>query len=375
MKNGLSRDLYTEEIFNNICFNEPVEPDSYESVAEGIKYAMELDSKSAFLSGLSERLCQLGVKCTVDDTEIMRKEIKRRFKDILHITCPKPIKNWIRGTTPGETNRRNNYELCYALEMDFEETAVFFQKHFLTIPFNAKSKVDAVFMYSLYHKKPYSVAARLLEKSEGFVLQENAHTSTAQIVSEIYSEDDDDKFLKYLSEHCYGNEQQFQLARQIILSELEITREDILKYNHSYEDNLSPDRLGSVTIDTLLGYKYQNKTKRIKKDSLPKRFTESLPNDTTLGKIIRGETASYELLRKTMVLLKFYNFYFEADNCDKKNIHSNFMDFSAELNSSLVSCGFAQLYVCHPFDCLIIYCANSYEPIDALYCITANKGN
>ena len=38
-----------------------------------------------------------------------------------------------------------------------------------------------------------------------------------------------------------------------------------------------------------------------------------------------------------------------------------------ELNNTLISCGFAQLYVRHPFDCLLLYCANSYDPILTLH--------
>ena len=82
-----------------------------------------------------------------------------------------------------------------------------------------KSSVDAVFMYALYHKKPYSEVTELLEKSKGFVSQENAHTSTSQILAMILDIDDAEKFLRYLSEHCYDNDQQFQLARSIISDE------------------------------------------------------------------------------------------------------------------------------------------------------------
>ena len=262
------------------------------------------------------------------------------------------MQEWIKGTTPGVTNRRNHYDLCYALEMDFQQTAVFFQKHYLTMPFNVKSSVDAVFMYALYHKKSYSAVTELLEKSKGFVSQENAHTSTSQIISTILDIDDNEKFLRYLSEHCYNNEQQFQLAKSIISEEIETVRSILLRYEA--DRILSPERLGSLTIEALLGVKYQGSSKKSKDSKLPKRFTESLPNDVTLGKIIKGDVASYDLLRKTLMLLKFYNFYYEAENTDPNTIGGNLMDFYEELNGVLISCGFAQLYVRHPFDCLLL---------------------
>lgn len=172
---------------------------------------------------------------------------------------------------------------------------------------------------------------------------------------------------------AYDNEQQFQLARSIISDEIELVRTILLRYEANRI--LSPERLNSLTIEALLGYKYQSGGKKAKDSKLPKRFTESLPNDVTLGKIVNGDVASYDLLRKTLMLLKFYNFYYAADNEDRNDITCNLMDFYEELNGVLISCGFAQLYERHPFDCLLLYCANSCDPIDTLYCVIQNGRN
>lgn len=369
----LNRDEYTEYIYDVTCFGDPINPENAEDVASDINRAMALEAHPVFLEGMSARLSLLGVTCAAEDTELMLMEVKRRYKKLLGFSCPRTVQEWIKGTTPGVTNRKNNYDLCYALEMDFQQTAVFFQKHYLTMPFNVKSSVDAVFMYALYHKKPYSEVTELLRKSKCFVSQENAHTSTSQILAMILDIDDAEKFLRYLSGHCYDNEQQFQLARGIISDEIELVHTILLRYEA--DRVLSPERLNSMTIEALLGYKYQSGSKKSKDSKLPKRFTESLPNDVTLGKIVNGDVASYDLLRKTLMLLKFYNFYYEVDNSDPNTIGGNLMDFYEELNGVLISCGFAQLYVRHPFDCLLLYCANSYDPIDTLYCVIQNGRN
>ena len=363
---------YTEYLYDEICFGIPSNSESAEDIINGINYAIAVDSRPVFLDGISARLTELGTPCTADDREIMLKEIKRRYKEILGFSCPRTVQEWIKGTTPSTNkDRQNHYELCYALEMDFRQTVTFFQKNYLTIPFNVKNKTDAVFMYALYHKKPYSAVKELLEKSKDFTEQETAHTSTSQIMYAICSTDDDEKFLNYLSEHCYNNEHQFQLARKIIREEIEIVHDIIVKYN----TNITPDRLGSLTIQAIIGYKYQQSDKKTKNSSLPKRFTESIPNDVTLGKILNDDEVSYELLRKTLMLLKLHNFYYYADNCDRDVIACNLMDFRDELNSVLVSCGFSQIYVCHPFDCLLLYCANSDDPIDMMYCIISSGRN
>lgn len=109
-----------------------------------------------------------------------------------------------------------------ALEMNFEQTADFFKRYFLTLPLDCKSRIDVVFLYCIYHSKPYSLATKMLEESKGFVLQENAHTATAQILQTILSTDDDAAVMDYLSAHCYGNEQQFQTSRAKIIEETEL---------------------------------------------------------------------------------------------------------------------------------------------------------
>lgn len=360
----LTIDEYTDDIYNEACFGEPVEPDNAAALIKGIELGLHVEHLPLFREGLAERLTKLGVKCDKDDTELMLAEVKDRYKRILGKSCPRTVLEWVRGTTPGTTNRLNNYELCFSLEMDYKETAVFFQKHFLTIPFILRSRLDAIFFYCLYHGKPYSTAAQMLESSEAFVQQDTVDTATIEIRSKIRDIDDDIIFLHYLSTHCYDSRQQFQMAKSLIRDEIEQIKKYIVKES---VDELSPERLNRMTVFTLLGYKYDGRQEQ--KDRLPKRFTESLPNDVTLGKIINDENVSYELLRKTLMLLKFYNFYHEADNSDRNVICENLMDFKDELNGTLNSCGFSLIYMLHPFDCLLMYCANSEDPIPTLYSI------
>lgn len=363
----LPRDAYTDMVYGNICFGNLISPDNPEDIINGIDKAVAMETYPNFTEGVSERLTQLGIACSVEDIEIMLAEIKRRYKEILGKSCPRTVQEWIKRQTPGATSRRNHYELCYALEMDYHQTAVFFQKHFLTLPFNVKSKEDAIFLYCIYHKKPYSTAARMLAEAKCYVSQEKAHTATAQIMAAIMQQDDDTAFLRYLSAHCYDNEQQFQLARNKIKAETELVKEYIRKYQP--DSIVSPDRLNSAVLAELLGYRYQSREKSESLRKLPKRFTESLPNDVTFGKILNGDTASYELLRKTLMLLRFYNFYNNDGNTNRDAVAQNLIDFYEELDALLFSCGFAQLYVRHPFDCLLLWCANSYEPIVTLYSV------
>ena len=360
----------TDRVFEELCFSVPTEPASFEDAAAGIARAIELDERSAFLEGLSARLCELGFECTVQDSKAMLEEIRRRYRSVLGKTCPKTVCKWIEGTPPSGKNRRNNYELCYALEMDCRQTTAFFQKCFLNVPWVCRDRVDAVFLYCMYHGKPYSDASRMLDMSEGFVPQENADTATSRIFQTILECQDDGRFLDYLSKHCYGEAQQFSTARELILRELETAKEYIIRTE--FDKVLSPERMNSLVITELLGYRYQAVDKKAEKHKLPKRFTESLPNDVTLGQIISGEKVSYETLRKTIMLLHFFNFYSDAVN-DADTVTGNLLDFYDELYGELFRCGFVPVYERHPFDCLLLYCANTLDPIAAFY--TINERN
>lgn len=360
--NELPRDDSTQYIYDEMILDNPVlDPSSPSDLITGINKALELDSAPIFLEGLAKRLCELGTICTKDDKQIMLAEVKRRFRQLLGKNCPKAVEKWLQGTPPGVTSRCNHYDLCYALEMDLKQVRVFFQKYYLTIPFNVKDRVDAVYLYCFAHKKPYADAVRFLSHSKCFVTQENAHTHTSQIEQTILETDDDDKFIEYLSAHCYNNEQQFQMARELINNDIDEIKKIVLAKDHT--NSIRKGRENSSIIDALLGYRYQAKDRKNRKKMLPKRFNESLINDVTLGKIINGEKATYETLRKALMLCRFYRFYNEANNIDELTINGNLLDFYDELNNLLIQCGFARLYVRHPFDCLLLYCANSDNPI------------
>ena len=72
----LPRDEYTEYIYDKTYFGETVNVQTFKNVISGINSDMEVEN------------------------------------------CPRTVQEWCKGTTPDVTNRQNNYELCYALEMD-----------------------------------------------------------------------------------------------------------------------------------------------------------------------------------------------------------------------------------------------------------------
>ena len=356
-----SRGELTEQVIDDLLDN-ILRGDIFEDGIfdpNNIRTAIELDSRPVFLEGVVKRLTELGFECSICDTTAILSEIKRRFREILGFDCPPTIQKWIKGTTPGVSEgksegRKNNYDLCYALEMNLEDTAKFFIKHYLTLPFNYKNKTDAIFFYCLYHKHPYSVIKQLLDASKRWdsaliEKKEAGNSATLQIGRHITQIETVEEFLDYLSYHCYGNEQQYQVARLKIQE---------LAQKHSFKS--IGDR-----HEKLMGFNYQRRMREkwLKVEFLPKRFTESLPTDGVLSKVLAGKYETYETLRKTLIILKLFDFYNGRVNCDDQEICGNYFDFEEEVNELLASCGFSQLYMRHPFDLLIMLCAYSDDPI------------
>lgn len=344
----------TDIVFEKLCFGDIFYSDDIN--IEDIQTAIDLDERPVFLEGVVSRLQQLGLKCDIDDTDLILAEIKRRYKDQLGFDCPRTVKEWIRGTIPSVINRKNNYDLCFALEMNLEETAEFFMKHYLTIPFNYKDRIDAIFFYCLFNKKTYSVVERMMCESSTYKTYDKNSTTTLQIGRHILEIDNDDEFLQYLAAHCYNKEQQYQMAKKEI---------SFLIEKHSGGNSVKFE-------DKVMGFNYQKnlKTKPQKINELPRRFTKSLPQRCIFDDIQNGNEETYETLRKTLIISKLYDFYIDRKEMEKSNeqkIRDDLLDFYDEINLTLSKCGFVQLYERHPFDWLILFCATHPYPIEAFY--------
>ncbi len=291
------------------------------------------------------------------DPEQMLREVKVRYRARTGETCPRTIQEWFRGTTPGVINRKNNYLLCYALEMNVQETEEFFCKYYLTVPFYCKDRTDAVFFYCLSHDRPYTVIKDMLDAAEHFEIQPESCTKTAQIGRTILDIEDDEHFLTYLSLHCYDRSQQYQRSRKRILS--------LLKRHQTHS--------AAELHQNVMGFHYQDAVlvKQKRRHDLPEEFLTSLPTDRTFMDIQKGKQETYETLRKTLIILLFYDFYVEEQQAEadpeESQIRENLLDFYEGTNEILQECGLAPLYVRHPFDKLILRCAASKYPLETFY--------
>lgn len=377
-----------------------IEP-KYEDISQALdSFCEKFDERNVIFEGVKKRLENLGGQYDDSDVGSILKELNERYKSMgIENGVPRTVKNWVsKGKTPNDAPayRENLYELCMALQMSLEDTEEFFVKHYMTIPFIYKNRVDASYYYGLKNGKTYLEIKRILNMADdNSEVRDETDESTDRVIMDIDTIKDDDLFIEYLRNHTFSKEKQFQTVRTKI-DDLEKKIIDIVErfekkekkseYRDDYSKGYHSIRNADGTINHkklvfyLTGQNFQaldenGKRENViaKSEKLPKMFRENFPIDQVFTMIHKG-TASADQYRKALILLKFYE-YFETKKSDsgltlneylersQEKCNEDIDDFEIETNKRLVICGMSPLYIRNPFDCLILYCAHCSDPI------------
>ena len=369
---GEATRLVEEELFSldPVTMAENYEVDTL-LLTQGV---VELNERKVFLESAAT---YLGKDPCTSAGELFE-EVKKRYAE-KGIELKKAVKGWFQkedvSPSTDQAYRRNLYDFCVAMGMDYQTTAVFFLKAFLTIPFNYKDRDDAIYFYCLKEGHQYSVIKQMLDVADSYAVTNADVESTEEIGLRILEVDTDEEFLQYLQKHCYDRKHQYTTAKKR-LAELITENKAIVPGKDKSGYDLPFDHLGtaknSALLDAILGYRYQGldstQRKHMKECGLP-----TFPRDGDIDDILATESeTSFEVLRRSLILMKFYNFYRDYQLSTKKlemdedDINANLYDFFDGTNEELARCGFVQMYLRNPFDWIILFCANSSNPIDYL---------
>ena len=105
--------------------------------------------------------------------------------------------------------------------------------------------------------------------------------------------------------------------------------------------------------------------KSISKSNFPELIKRNWPQREQFAQILEKKTASYDVIRRALIMLTFYDFTANAtvNHALEYGIFDEFVD---EMNTVLSDCGYVQLYWRNPFDWMIGYCAISSNPLGTL---------
>lgn len=286
------------------------------------------------------------------------------------------VKNWLKKALPAanQAGRENVYTLCFAFGLNAKETKEFFLKAYLERPFNYKNIHEAVYFFCMNNGLSYADAQRMIEKIESAPEIENddAENVTEQIGYDISLMTTEDDLVKYLVANRCGFTVQSQTASSKIKELIEECRNLAKKeYRLLHNGDIFVENIDEL-LTVITGY-YARETvngeklykQSISKSKLPELIRKNFPQREQFKQIEDGK-ASFDTIRKALIMLKFYSFFADALIHKAEDLENGlFYEFVDEANELLAECGYVQLYWRNPYDWLFGYCAyGATNPLD-----------
>lgn len=349
----------------------------------GKDYFNQLDDSALFSEGIKNRIREMGYHDDLDITRFLTNLCKEAGVSLSRQT----ITNWISGGTPasGDAGRDNVYKLCFALKLNAVQTGEFFLKCYLERPFNYKNLHEAVYFFCLNNGLKYIDAVRIIEQAEALSALDNpnAQEVTEEIGRAIQAFNSEDVLLTYLQENKSGFAVQNKTATDRIATLIDkcyVLATEEFAFQKKERDKIhkveNEDELLSVIYNynarETSGYWEKNGkqvpkpvyAKSISESSFPEIVRCNFPQRQQLENI-KKHKASYDAIRKALIMLSFYHFFADARI---KGIKSPdlFDEFVDEMNTTLAECGYVQLYWRNPYDWMIGHCAEKEDPLDML---------
>ena len=305
------------------------------------------------------------------------------------------IKNWLEnafsedndwtGPARNQAGRENVYKLCFSLGLNAKETGDFFLKAYLERPYNYKNIHEAVYFFCLNNGLTYNDAERIIAKIESLPYSENpeAQDITEAIGAELKEKITEDEVIRYIVENRSGFGEQNVTAKSHILELIEECQKLAEQEMCGACEDPTSENFSVTTIDSLLSviYGYSARSvqadkssnngdksnfipkydKSISKSKFPKLIKENFPQRQQIENIITGK-ASFDVIRKALIMLKFYHFFADAilNSADEYSKYW-FDEFVDETNILLAECGYVRLYWRNPYDWMFGYCAYSLD--------------
>ncbi len=292
---------------------------------------------------------------------------------------PVNIKHWLADTKP---QREKVYILCFAFHMNANEAFDFFVKAYLERPFNYRNLRETVYAFCFNNGLNYFDADRIVKQLEGIKNSNsvNEQTNTQQIGLDVLGLDNE----RQLVDYCFNNLGCFSVnsssARNEIMDLMDSYGRKVADIDKNVSDNIGrvmPEIASDRRIlQTIFGgnirmqeYNVNNKPVGYRKnpalDKLPSKLRVNLPQEEQL-KQIRDGKASDDTIRKSLIMLKFFDFFAseelleDSEDCENNGYYKEFL---GEMNMTLIQCGYGEMYIRNPYDWLFAYCASQSDPI------------
>lgn len=379
-----------------------------------IDYLNKAENFRTFDEGLTEFIKKHGY---VEKQGLSKKDIVKERTDFLvnkikekniPISSNSILKDYISGKRRpllADAGREMMFKLCFAMDLNVEETNDFFNKIYFDRTFNVKNINELVYYFCIKNKKSFTYAQELIEKLEK-LLSEDASDATKKAIytnsikekADVFTTEEEliryvldnkNAFNKYnvtaikeytnLLDRIQGKKQDKEVLDRLSKVKTNREHEDLKKcglvIQDFYKNNLSEltTNMDIASVDFMLyiiygsflpvGKKGKSKYSFAKNAKLLKIIKSNFPSKKTLSDANK-EAITSEAMRKILILLEFYAFCFDASEAGDEECIDFFDDFSEQMNDILDSSGMGSLYVGNPYDWLFLYCAKCDHPLD-----------
>lgn len=330
-----------------------------------------------------------------DSTGELPKEILKRCAKEQGISMNRnTVSNWFDGLRPkkGEQSREHMYMIAFALELNYEETCELFRKVYYDRPFNMRSPKEYIYLYCILSRKTYQTAKMMIKQVNICDEDEGDKTLYTKLLSEgIKNAASEKDVIDYIYAHSHnfmidsksakglvgqliyqikGRDEEKEKLRQGTVDEncSLISRECAM--NEGLLDDFKSLTSISSMIDIILGInllkvKIESQKSWFKSANLPREIINRFPTKHTFSK----ENPSSEELRKIIILLFSYKFWFEKQYEDSGE---DLDDYICQVDEVLDTVGLQTLYYGNPFDWMFMYCSMDERPLDIFRNIMAD---
>lgn len=347
-----------------------------------------------FDSALDSFIMQNGYDKDITNIEEKVQFIKDKFQEAKIAPLPRNLKKWFTEKKRIE-KRQIAFQFCFAFQLDLKQSEEFFRKVCLQRGFDCHYIEEAIYYYAISNGLSYTEARDLIEKApkddKGKVNFNEEVLFTESIMKEINRAKSKEELIQFFHKNIgqfgYNNATAYSYIKKlwdsIALENGIAEKEKKLmfpnKVNHlvykkrsvwdiylqilglyDFDDDNTP--LFIVDTDRTLKPILKNN------DLLHPLAEDSFPNRQGLEAILRGEHKSHELVRKTMILLVFYEYWtkllLHKGDCSYYANHKDSERCYAHINGYLVDAGYPTLYEGNPYDWIFLFAMQDDYPMD-----------
>lgn len=393
------------------------ESDTYDA----IDYLKNPNNFRSFNQGLSEIIKKKGYASESSSINELTKSLHTKLETIGAKISYNTVEAWFKGEHRPKIEagyRKQIYEICFALNLSYDETLWFFHHVYYDRAFNCHTIDEAVFYFCFKNDLTYKKALSLIKEITDAPSENITPSMEANYTQFVQKNLDEFQSSEELISFLVNNKENFNSWNRSAYKKLTILVKELLptecgkkeienikrtikrkntvygiipKLNDQKEwglvmqefffefiDESSLEYIEGKNIcsknfllDRILNKDITNLNKNSKSNiEIPYIVKNNFPTRKTLSDVLSEEktlhSKSYDAIRKVIILLYFYRFWCEIKIQNKTNISLDepLSDvFIAEINDLLYQCGYEKIYAGNPYDWLFLCSSQSDEPL------------